>query len=87
MTVKVMISLPEEFLREVDRLARDEHRTRSGMVREAISFYMRESAAAGRRPIDRPEVREALEHMRSLDWKGKWDSTEEARKLRDKRNT
>ena len=36
MPVKVMVSFPAEFLAEVDRIASEEHRSRSELVREAI---------------------------------------------------
>ncbi len=35
-----MISLPDEFLKEVDRLAEAECRSRSGLVRQAVREYI-----------------------------------------------
>jgi len=40
MTTKVMVSLPPEFLAEVDRIAREEHRSRSELFREAMRLYI-----------------------------------------------
>ena len=40
MATKVMVSFPEEFLAEVDRVAREEHRSRSELVREALRLYI-----------------------------------------------
>jgi predicted nucleotidyltransferase len=40
MATKVMISFPDEFLAEVDRVAREEHRSRSELVREALRLYI-----------------------------------------------
>lgn len=37
---KVMVSLPLNFLHDVDALARAEHRSRSELVREAIRTYV-----------------------------------------------
>lgn len=37
---KVYISMPRDFLAELDRVAREEHLTRSGLIREAIKLYM-----------------------------------------------
>ena len=37
---KVMISLPDEFLKDVDVIAHAEHRNRSELVREAIRAYV-----------------------------------------------
>jgi metal-responsive CopG/Arc/MetJ family transcriptional regulator len=38
---KVLISMKEEFLDEIDRLADSEHRSRSELIREALRLYMR----------------------------------------------
>jgi metal-responsive CopG/Arc/MetJ family transcriptional regulator len=40
MATKVMVSFPDEFLVEVDRIAQEEHRSRSELVREALRFYI-----------------------------------------------
>jgi CopG family transcriptional regulator/antitoxin EndoAI len=58
-TVKVMVSFPDEFLEEVDRIAREEHRSRSELLREAVRLYI---AARGRRlkPADNPLVQQAV---------------------------
>jgi len=81
---KVMISLPEGFLSEVDKAAKSEHRTRSDLIREALREYL----SAGKRskiPIENPRVQEAFETLRSLTWKKKFDSTEIIRRMRDSR--
>lgn len=41
MTTKVMVSFPDEFLAEVDRVATEEHRSRSELLREAMRLYIR----------------------------------------------
>jgi len=38
---KVLISMKEEFLDEIDKLAGFEHRSRSELIREALRLYMR----------------------------------------------
>lgn len=40
MTTKILVSLPEKFLDDVDRVATEEHRTRSELVREALRAYL-----------------------------------------------
>ena len=37
---RVMITVPEEFLDEMDRTAQREHRNRSELIREAVRQYM-----------------------------------------------
>jgi CopG family transcriptional regulator / antitoxin EndoAI len=52
MANKVLISLPEKFLEEVDRVATAEHRSRSELVREALRAYLetRQGKKAGEQP-------------------------------------
>ena len=59
MTSKVMISFPDDFLAEVDRLAREEHRSRSELVREAIRHYI-EMRRRQRPPGQIPQVQQAV---------------------------
>lgn len=40
MAVKVLVSLPQEFLEDIDRVASEEHRSRSEFIREALRAYM-----------------------------------------------
>ena len=40
MVNKVLVSLPEKFLEDVDRLAAEEHRSRSELIREALRAYL-----------------------------------------------
>src|ERR1041385_7225691 len=40
MTNKVLISLPKKFLEDVDRVAAEEHRSRSELIREALRAYL-----------------------------------------------
>ena len=84
---KVMVSFPEEFLAEVDRIAREEHRSRSELLREALRLYvnMRRGHA---RPSDLPKVRQAVEMQdmlsRSAPGTGE-DSAVDVRRWRESR--
>jgi metal-responsive CopG/Arc/MetJ family transcriptional regulator len=84
MTVKIMVSFPDEFLTEVDRIAREEHRSRSELVREAIRLYI-EMRERRRRPGDMPQVQRAIAIQdalsRSAPGEGE-DSTSEVRRWR-----
>lgn len=40
---RVLISMPERFLNEIDSLATNENRTRSELIREALRSYMHRS--------------------------------------------
>ncbi len=37
---KILVSFPEKFLEEVDRVAAEEHRSRSELIREALRAYL-----------------------------------------------
>ncbi len=65
MTVKVMVSFPDEFLAEVDRIAQEEHRSRSEFVREAIRYYI-EMRRRQRIPGDMPQVQQAVATQNAL---------------------
>jgi len=84
MVKKVMISLPEQFLSEIDDAAKSEQRTRSELIREALREYLNKMKEY-KRPIDNPRVREAYKGLRSIIWKDKFDSTEIIRKMRESR--
>lgn len=59
MARKVMVSFPDEFLAEVDRVAREEHRSRSELLREAMRLYLA-LRRGERRPGEDPRVRAAV---------------------------
>ncbi len=59
MATKVMVSFPSEFLAEVDRIASEEHRSRSELLREAMRLYIK-LRRGGRKPGDDPRVRSAV---------------------------
>lgn len=40
MTNKILVSLPKEFLEDVDRVAEEERRSRSELIREALRVYL-----------------------------------------------
>jgi|GEM_PF-248279 len=40
MSVKILVSLPQEFLDNVDHAAAEEHRSRSELIREALRAYL-----------------------------------------------
>lgn len=59
MTKKVMVSFPDEFLEEVDRIADEEHRSRSELLREAMRLYMVVRRGGGQPSAD-PRVQAAV---------------------------
>lgn len=63
---KINISIPDELLAEVDRLARDLKRSRSGLVAEATDIYV---AEINRERVEREReesIRGAMTSMREI---------------------
>jgi Arc/MetJ-type ribon-helix-helix transcriptional regulator len=84
---KILVSLPKEFLDEMDKAAHLEHRSRSELVREAVRRYLHSSGIPEiPRRLD-PVVRRAVaiqeEIGRTL--RGRWESAREIRRWRDSR--
>jgi metal-responsive CopG/Arc/MetJ family transcriptional regulator len=83
---RFVVTIPDEFLEEVDARARAEHRSRSELVREALRNYLR---SGGRRGdiSDRSEFRRAIqlqdEMRRRLEGSG-YSGSEAVRKMRDR---
>lgn len=85
MVTKVMVSFPDEFLLQVDRVAQEEHRSRSELIREALRLYIGLRKGQGR-PGANSLVRQALAMQGSVAplAPGKdEDSTGEVRQMRE----
>jgi metal-responsive CopG/Arc/MetJ family transcriptional regulator len=84
---KIIVNIPDEFLKVVDETAKREHRTRSELLREAIRLFLRERKE---RPFPLrmdPEVIRALkvqDESRGKLHNLKFDSAEVIRKFRGK---
>lgn len=83
---RFVVTIPDDFLAEVDARAKTEHRSRSELVREALRSYLRSGGRKGD-ISDRPEVKRALriqeETRRLLEGSG-YSGSEAVRKLRDR---
>ena len=69
---KVMVSLPDEFLKKVDRTAKAQGRSRSELIREALRIMLSGKMRS------RPSWKDALAPLKELEqqWVGRWDSTD-----------
>lgn len=47
---RILVSMPDKFLKDVDNIANNENRSRSELIREALRLYMKENYYA-RNPI------------------------------------
>jgi metal-responsive CopG/Arc/MetJ family transcriptional regulator len=81
---KVNVSLPDELLEQVDELAAELDRSRSGLVQEATAQYVarvRDELAAAERVAG---IEQAISNMRALSTKvGDFDATAAIRADRD----
>jgi len=79
-----MISVPEEMLSELDHKAREDHRSRSEFIREAVRHFL-ELKKAPDVPGRNQRIREAVSVQDALakeDSSKDWNGTEEIRKWR-----
>jgi len=76
-----MVSLPDKFLKKVDRTAKAQGRSRSELIREALRLMLI-GKERGRRSWT-----EALAPLKELEqqWVGQWDSTDIVRYYRETR--
>lgn len=87
MTTKVMVSFPDEFLEEVDRIADEEHRSRSELLREAMRLYIA-VRRGGRQPGADPRVQAAVaiqDRLAQISPGSGEDSTVDVRRWREAR--
>lgn len=84
---KIMISMPDEIIKQVDHIAETEHRSRSELLREAVRFYIVSLPKKYYRPIDNAQVKKAAEMIDRIAGKdtGHFDATAFIRKMRKSR--
>ena len=83
---RFVVTVPEDFLAEVDARAAAEHRSRSELVREALRAYLRSGSRRGD-ISDRPEVRRAVQlqdEMRRRHEGSGYSGSEAVRRMRDR---
>jgi metal-responsive CopG/Arc/MetJ family transcriptional regulator len=78
---KVMISIPDEVLKKVDRAAKTQRRSRTEVIRDALRAQM------GKTRKRTSKWKTALVPLRKLEqhWVGQWDSTDIIHYYRDTR--
>ena len=80
-----MISMADNFLKEIDRISKTEHRTRSEFLRDAVRHYL----SGTRKDIDEKslKIKTSLKIQSEIAQKleGKWDSVDFFREWRNKR--
>lgn len=58
---KILISMPDKFLESIDKIASDEQRTRSELIREALRTYLKtNSFVNSKRALKNAEILDGL---------------------------
>jgi len=82
--VKVNITLPEEELNEVDAFVHRQGNTRSGVVQQALRFFIKQKEREEEERKRREEMTKAISEIKQLREKsGEWDGVSEIRKWRE----
>jgi metal-responsive CopG/Arc/MetJ family transcriptional regulator len=83
--LKINVSFPEDFLAEIDEIAKEEGKSRSKILREAVKNYIknyREKKAEEKRKAN---IQEAIKIQDKLRKKaGNWNGVAEIRKWRER---
>jgi metal-responsive CopG/Arc/MetJ family transcriptional regulator len=82
---KIMVSIPEEMLAELDQTAKEDHRSRSEFIREAVRLFLqvRKSRSV---PNQNSRIRKAIavqDTLAASDTANEWNGTHEIRKWRE----
>lgn len=83
---RFVVTIPDDFLEEVDARAQAEHRNRSELVREALRSYLRSGTRKGD-ISNRPEVRRAIQLQDDLRRRHEgsgYSGSEAVRQMRDR---
>jgi metal-responsive CopG/Arc/MetJ family transcriptional regulator len=83
---RFVVTVPEDFLEEIDARAQNEHRSRSELVREALRSYLRSGENRGN-ISDRPEFKKAVrfqDEMRRRHEGSGYSGSATVREMRDR---
>ena len=82
--VKINITLPEEELREVDTFIQKQGDTRSGLIQQALRFFIEQKERERREKEKQKGMMEAASEIKQLREKsGDWDGVAEIRRWRE----
>lgn len=84
--IKINITLSEEDIRELDALAQTQGDSRSGFIRRAMQFYIKQKEKEEKEKEKREGMgRVALEIKELREKSGEWDGAAEIRRWREAR--
>ncbi|MBW2058999.1 MAG: type II toxin-antitoxin system HicB family antitoxin [Deltaproteobacteria bacterium] len=84
--IKINITLPQDELESIDKYAKEENTTRSGLILRALRSFMRRREEEKAEKERRSVIKRASLDIKKLRTKaGKWDGVAEIRRWRDSR--
>jgi metal-responsive CopG/Arc/MetJ family transcriptional regulator len=84
--VKINITIPGDELKKIDQFVKSEGMTRSGLILEALSFFMERAEKENAERMKRKTIQKAAVDIKKFRLKsGKWDGVAEIRKWRELR--
>lgn len=84
--VRINTLLPEEMIKKLDSIAKEENKSRSELLREAAEKLIEEHQRRLEEIQRRERIKRAIEVQERLSKKaGKWDGVAEIRKWRERR--
>ena len=85
MAKRINIMIPEKFLEEVDRVAKQEHRTRSAIIRESLQSYIERKKEEKAEQEKKQRKLKAARLQDTLAKKaGRWDAVQAVRMTRER---
>jgi len=82
---RINIMKPEKFLEEVDRVAKQEHRTRSAIIRESLQTYIERKKEEKAEQERKQRKLKAARLQDTLAKKaGRWDAVQAVRMTRER---
>ena len=85
MAKRINIMIPEKFLEEVDRVAKQEHRTRSAIIRESLQTYIERKKEEKAEQERKQRKLKAARLQDTLAKKaGRWDAVQAVRMTRER---
>lgn len=84
---RIMLTMPDELLTEIDQGAKSEHRSRSEFLREIVRYYLRQAKPTPPRSTVSVEAVGAIERLRSQAIERAQDATESTEVIRSFRGS
>lgn len=82
--MRINAILPEETIKRIDSIAKEEKKSRSKLLREAAEKYIREYEKVKAEKIRKERLKKAIKAQERLRGKaGKWNGVAEVRKWRE----